>query len=718
MNRSQRRASKRNSGGTDPAHLEMLQAGLQHHQAGQFQQAEQIYRQVLDANPNEPDANYLLGMLFNQAGDNASAVAHVTRSIKTRPKFPAAHNNLGTIYEEMDRMEDAAASFRRAVRLDPAMAEAHNNLGNALKSLGDLAGAVQSFRKAIKVQPDMAVAYNNLGHAYAGLGQLDEAMTAFDRAIELASDVAEPYVGLAHAQHLLGYLDEAIANAERAIERRSDYVDAHIVLGAALYADGDLAAAIDALQRAVTLDPQSAQAAAELYKASSYACDWSRLDVLSQTIDRQNAEGLAHGSGVGEQPLFNVTRIADPPQNHAIARYWSGLHSAGAAKRRRGKASSDGRITIGYLSSDFGDHAVGHLTRGLFELHDRDRFSVRAYAAYGEDGSDNVEKVKHDSDGFTNLLELSHADAAAQIRRDRVDILVDLNGHTHGNRLQICALRPAPLQATWLGFPGTTGADYIDYVLTDRTVSPADHAAHYSETFAYLPDCYQMNGPADTDTDLAIARSDVGLPDDAVVFCSFVGAQKIEPLVFGSWMRILDATPASILWLYESNQDVAANLKREAAARGIDVDRIRFGGKLPRNEHLQRLRCADIALDTWTYGGHTTTSDALRADLPVVARTGTHFASRVSSSILQAIGLDDLITGSATEYETLAIQLAQNADTVRDLKSRIAQARMTAPLFDARRFVAGLEDAYRQMWEGHLAGDPPQVIEAAVPGGD
>lgn len=715
MNRSQRRANKRRSGGTDPAHLEMLQTGLQHHQAGQLQQAEQIYRQVLVANPDEPDANYLLGMLFNQNGDNDAAVERVARSIKARPKFPAAHNNLGTIYEEMDRMEDAAASFRRAVRLDPNMAEAHNNLGNALKALNDYDGAVQSFRKAIKIHPDMAEAHNNLGHAYAGLGQLDAAMTAFDRAIELAPDFAEPYVGLAHAQHLLGYLDDAIANAQRAVDKRADYADAHIVLGAALYANGNLAAAVDTLQQAVAVDPQSAQATAELYKASSYACDWTHLAALSQAIDHQNADGLARGSGVGEQPLFNVTRTADPAQNFAIAKYWSGLHNPTGAKRRRGKASSDGRITIGYLSSDFGDHAVGHLTRGLFELHDRDRFAVQAYAAYGEDGSDNVEKVKRDADGFTNLLELSHADAASQIRRDRIDILVDLNGHTHGNRLQICALRPTPLLVTWLGFPGTTGADYIDYVLTDHTVSPSDHAEYYSEAIAYLPDCYQMNGLPGRDGGSVITRADVGLPEDAVVFCSFVGTQKIEPAVFESWMRVLDATPGTILWLYESNEDAAVNLKREAAARGIDPDRLRFGGKLPRTDHLQRLRCADIALDTWTYGGHTTTSDALRADLPVVARMGTHFASRVSSSILHTIGLDELITNSASDYEALAIKLAQDTDTVRNLKSRIADARETTPLFDAKRFVAGLEDAYRQMWEHHLAGDAPQMIEATVP---
>ncbi len=718
MNRSQRRANQRKSGGTDPAHLEMLQAGLQHHQAGQLQQAEQVYRQVLEANPNEPDANYLLGMLCNQAGDNAKAVDYVNRSIKARPKFPAAHNNLGTIYEEMDLMDDAAASFRKAVRLDPAMAEAHNNLGNALKALGDLEGAVQSFSKAIKIKPDFALAHNNLGHTYAALGQLDAAMAAFDTAIDLAADVAEPYVGLAHAQHLLGYLDDAIANAERAIERRADYVDAHIILGAALYADGDLTSAIETLRNAVALDPQSAQATAELFKASSYACDWSRLDALSQAIDRQNADGLAHGSGVGEQPLFNVTRITDPARNLDIARYWSGLHAQAGTKPRRGKPSSDGRITIGYLSSDFGDHAVGHLTRGLFELHDRDRFTLRAYAAYGDDGSGNIEKVKRDADAFRNLLAQSHTDAASHIRRDKVDILVDLNGHTHGNRLQICALRPAPLQVTWLGFPGTTGADYIDYILTDRTVSPADHAAHYSETFAYLPDCYQMNGPAETEIKLTIARADVGLPEDAVVFCSYVGSQKIEPNVFDSWMRILDATPASILWLYETNADATANLKREAAARGIDAGRLLFGGKLPRNEHLQRLRCADIALDTWTYGGHTTTSDALRADLPVVARMGGHFASRVSSSILRAIELDELITDSAADYEALAIKLARDAGAVRDLKTRIARTRGTAPLFDANRFVAGLEDAYRQMWERHLAGEPPQVIEAAAPAGD
>ncbi len=717
MNRSQRRANKRKSGGTDPAHLEMLQAGLQQHQAGQFQQAEQIYRQVLDANPNEPDANYLLGMLFNEFGDNAAAVEHITRSIKARPKFPPAHNNLGTIYEELGRIEEAAASFRKAVRLDPAMAEAHNNLGNALKAIGDFAGAVQSFNKAIKIQPKFAEAHNNLGLAYVGMARWDDAMASFGMAIELAPEFAEPYVCLSNTQHTLGFLEDAIANAEQAIARRPDYAEAHIVLGGGLYAAGDFAGAIDALRRAVALDPQSTQATAELFKAASFACDWTDRAALSRTIDRQNAEGLARGSGVGEQPLYNVTRIADPAQNRVIARYWSGLHDT-RSKRARGKSSRDGRITIGYLSSDFGEHAVGHLTRGLFELHDRDRFTVLAYAAFGEDGSDNMEKVKRDSDGFTNLFNMSHADAAARIRRDNVDILIDLNGHTQGERLPICALRPAPLQATWLGFPGTTGADYIDYILTDRAVSPADHAVHYSETFAYLPDCYQMNGLADVDDDIRIARTDAGLPEDAVVFCSFVASQKIDPDVFDSWMRILEQTPGSILWLYESNAAATVNLNREADARGIDAGRLHFGAKLPRNEHLQRLRCADIALDTWTYGGHTTTSDALRADLPVIARIGTHFASRVSSSILRAIGLDELITDSAADYEALAIRLARDAAAVRGLKTRIAQARETAPLFDANRFVAGLEDAYRQMWARHLAGEPPQVIEAAAPPGD
>ncbi|MCG8543850.1 MAG: tetratricopeptide repeat protein [Alphaproteobacteria bacterium] len=698
----------------------MLEVGLQHHQSGRFREAEQIYREVLEADPDEPDANYLLGMLVSQAGDKEAAIERITRSIRVRPGFPPVHNNLGTIYEEVGQQDKAVASYRRAIQLDSNMAEAHNNLGNALKAANDFAAAVRSFRKAIDIRPDFVEAHYNLGVANAEQGQLNEAMAAYRKAIALRPEFAEPYNNLGQAQKMLGRLDEAIANFRRAIAIRPNDMEPHLNLGECYWRKGDLESAIEVLRQAVQLDRKSVPAIAGLLNVMQFACDWSQQSALSQALDRLQEPGLARGTGTEEPPLLNICRVADPARNYEVARSRSQTISrqmqpvAGVSPRRRRRANDD-RITIGYLSSDFGEHAVGYLTRGLFALHDRQRFKVLAYAASGSDGSDNAEKVKRDSDGFADLGPLSYAESVRRIRDDKVDILIDLNGHTHGNLLNLCAMRPVPIQVTWLGFPGTSGADFFDYILTDRTVSPEDHAAYYSESFAYLPQCYQMNGLTDDGPAAPIARAELGLPEASVVFCSFVGNQKIEPNVFKSWMRILEATPESVLWLYQSNHVAAANLEREAAAHGIDGARLCFGEKMPRNKHLQRLKCADIALDTWIYGGHTTTSDALRADVPVVARLGTHFASRVSSSILQAMGLETLITHSSAEYEALAIRLAREPAMLRDLKARVSRARETSPLFDTRSFVASLEDVYGQIWQRHRAGEEPCLIEAAAP---
>ena len=376
-----------------------------------------------------------------------------------------------------------------------------------------------------------------------------------------------------------------------------------------------------------------------------------------------------------------------------------------------GRRSPKPRITIGYLSSDFHNHATAHLMLNLFGLHDRKDFNVFTFSYGQNDESAYREKIKNDSDKFFDLQAAGHLEAAGKIFESGVDILVDLKGHTRYNRLEICALRPAPVQVTYLGFPGTTGADFLDYIITDRIITPEDQSPYYSEQLVYLPHCYQVNDHKQKISDAPFSRSDFDLPEKGFVFCSFNSNFKIEPVMFGVWMYLLKKAPDSVLWLFKSNDLAERNLKIEAQSRGVGGDRLIFAEKMPKDQHLARCRLADLALDTRIYGGHTTTSDLLWAGVPVVTMLGTHFASRVPASLLNAVGFPELITHNLEEYESLALRLSQNPGELAALRTKLTQNRKTEPLFDTPRFVRNLESAYHKIWARFLTGEMPRMIE-------
>ena len=415
-------------------------------------------------------------------------------------------------------------------------------------------------------------------------------------------------------------------------------------------------------------------------------------------------------------PLDKITSSADASENYAVAQVRSGeiaqkMSGLKTHFQMSGRRSPKPRITIGYLSSDFHNHATAHLMLSLFGLHDRKDFSVFTFSYRQNDGSAYREKIKNDSDKFFDLQAAGHFEAAGKIFESGVDILVDLKGHTRNNRLEICALRPAPVQVTYLGFPGTTGADFLDYIITDRIITPEDQSPYYSEQLVYLPHCYQVNDHKQKFSDAPVSRSDFDLPEKGFVFSSFNNNLKIEPVMFGAWMNLLKKAPDSVLWLFRSNDLAERNLKSEAQARGVGGDRLIFAEWIPKDQHLARCRLADLALDTRIYGGHTTTSDLLWAGVPVVTMLGTHFASRVSASLLAAIGLPELITHNLEEYEGLALRLSQNPGELAALRTKLAQNRKTEPLFDTPRFVRNLESAYHQIWDRFLTGEMPRMIE-------
>ncbi len=736
--------------GADPQAA--LAAALEHHRGGRLDKAKRLYERVLRQQPDNADALHLLGLTAHQAGRHERAIELIGKATRISPENGHFFNNLGEAYRSAGRRDEAIRCYQQALKLDASDAMALNNLGNALAEQGKMDEAAASYLRALDIDPGYAEAHSNLGDALAGQEKMDEAAVCYRRAIEINPHLAQVHDSLATALTALGQTQEAAASYHRALDIDPGYVPALNNLGNLLSSMGkwdeaedcyrrslemapDLAQvhvhlgnlladrkkpreAIDSYRRALKIKADFSEAVAQLLHQSQMAFLWRDLEELSPRLDQLTAAEIAGNEVVGESPLINVSRCIDPERNLAVARSWSRDIGPRASKPvadssmrdRRGKKA---RITIGYLSRDFYNHATAHLMLSLFTLHDREKFRVRAYSYGPRDGSFYRQRIERDCDGFADIRDLNDVEAAKRIGDDKVDILVDLKGYTQGNRLGICAPRPAPVQATYLGFPGTTGAGFIDYIITDRVVTPEEHLPFYSEQPAYLPHTYQVNDHRQEISKRGFTRADFGLPDDAAVFCSFNQAYKIEPVMFAVWADVLNATPGSVLWLLASTAFAEGNLRGEAKARGVAPERLIFAGKLPKDEHLERTRLADLVLDTRIYNGHTTTSDALWAGVPVITLKGAHFASRVSASLLYALGLPELITPSLEDYRALALRLARNPGDIHALKEKIAKNRRAQPLFDTPRFTKNIERAYQGMWEVYLADERPRPIQVS-----
>jgi predicted O-linked N-acetylglucosamine transferase (SPINDLY family) len=374
------------------------------------------------------------------------------------------------------------------------------------------------------------------------------------------------------------------------------------------------------------------------------------------------------------------------------------------------RSKEKARLKIGYVSADFREHPTAHLMRGLFRYHDRDRFEIHGYALRGDDGSAYYQQIRDDCDRFVDLSEVDNAAAARQIQADGVDILVDLMTYTNFARPEIFALRPAPMQVSWLGFPGSSGSDYLDYLLVDPVVLPPEQAAFCVEQPAFLPECYQVNDRWQEIAETGVRRADQGLPETGFVFCCFNQIQKLEPVMFEVWMRILRRVAGSVLWLYSESEEARGRLRATANARGIAGERLIFADRLPKTRHLERHRLADLFLDTRLYNAHTTASDALWAGVPVLTCPGETFPARVAASLLQAVGLPELITDTLEEYEERAVRLAMQPGELAELYAKLADNRLRTPLFDTERFARHLERAYEMMWERHARGLPPAPL--------
>jgi protein O-GlcNAc transferase len=604
---------------------QLLTQALQAHSLGRLPEAAELCQQILQADPNQPRAWHLLGIIAQQAGNS--------------------------------RM--ACDSIRKAIHLDPEFATACSDLGNVLIQQGELDDALTWYRRAIEISPDFSSAHNNLGNAYQMSNSPQEAIACYRRAIELQPDYAEAYRNL----------------------------------GSALRRTGDLAGALEAFETAAGLNPAFTEALAQMEHHMRHICAWNGLDDLSSRL----IEMVESDSGTVNPFLF-LCLESTPPQQLLCARQWAAVNLPGPAARPKRNTRRGDRITVGYLSADFQEHATACLISELFSLHDRTRFNILGYSYGRDDGSAARRRLVKSFDRFADLEGASFAAAAGRIQQDGVDILIDLKGYTANARPQILALRPAPVQVSYLGYPGTMGTEAVDYIIVDPFVVPPDQQPHFAEKLIHLPGCYQVNDRTRPISSRIPGRAECGLPPSGFVFCCFSASYKITPKVFDVWMRLLGAAEGSVLWLLESNPLATANLKRAAETWGVAADRLIFAPKAPNPDHLARFAITDLFLDTLPYNAHTVASDALWGGCPVVTCAGKTFESRVAGSLLRAVGLPELVTTSLDEYEALALALARNPEQCRAVREKLREKRLTSALFDSPQFTRHLEDAYEAMW--------------------
>ena len=611
------------------------------------------------------------------------------------------------------RWRDAAADLEQTVRAHAGLAPAWAALATARYRLGDLAGSVDAARQALAFDPDDMGAGLQAGLCLLKLNRAHEALQVFDQCTPQASAGNATYqLYRGEAELALGLHRQATRSLLRAAALAPANADIYLSLGYALRAAGMHGEAAECFRTVVALKPDSIVGHAFVTHDHQYAAQWDALAAnmqrLLQSIERADAAGLSEFT-----VPFVLVGLPHTPEHMLMASRASARFAAAGAKPMPARPRSPGgKLRIGYLSSDFHHHATSMLLVEVLERRDTSGFDVTLFSHGRDDGSPLRTRMVAACERFVDLREGGLEQTAHAVREQSIDILVDLKGYTGNTRIGALAWRPAPVQATWLGFPGTTGADWIDYFIGDPVVTPLAHEAFYSEKLAQLPVCYQPNDRCRPVSAATGCRADWGLPEDALVLASFNQIYKIVPAWFDLWARLLHELPRAVIWQLAGSDTAHANLRCELAARGVDPARLLFAPQVASHEHLARAALADIFIDTFPCNGHTTVSDALWAGLPVVTRRGESFASRVGASLLRAVGLEDWVADDDEGYVQRVLSLARDTPRRAAVRARLERARIDAPLFDSARFARDLEALYLRMWQRHEAGLPPQHLEA------
>jgi len=696
---------------------------------------------AIAVDPGRPRAYLLKGSIHGVGARYDLALDAFDQALAARPDFADAWFGRGNALAMQRRPDDALSSYQKALALTASHADAWVGCANILSETGRSAEALEAYEKALALRPQMVNALLGRGNLFLNLGRHDEAQLDYDHALRLNPNLAEAWLGHGIIERRKHRRDDALGLIDRALALNPGLAKAWLEGGIVLRELGRLDQAFGAFTKAIELDPGLAQGwfeiggmelkrknfpvalsafrkAAELHPGMT-GVDGSRFRIKMMTFDWREFETeraallASFRAGSPVMPPFFFISVFDAPEDQLrCARMWA--WPAEPQPVWKGERYDHERLRIAYLSGDFHEHPVGIQIAGLLEQHDRSRFEVSGISVGLEDDSPTRRRLQAAVERFVDAVALSEDKIADLVRELEIDILIDLSGPTEGARTGVLAKRCAPIQVSYLGYPGTMGTEYHDYVIADRIVIPEHHRLHYSERVVYLPNSYM---PTDDKRDISEAqftRAELGLPLEGVVYCCFNNNYKVTPTVFDIWMRILARVDGSVLWLHERAAQAANNLRMEAAARGIGPERLVFAQRLPRlADHLARHRAADLFLDTLPFNAHTTAVDALWAGLPVLTRIGESFAGRVAASLLESIGLPELIATSAGEYERRAIELGSDRAKLEVIRQRLASNRLTTPLFATERFTRGIENAYVQMYERHCAGLAPDHIDVS-----
>jgi predicted O-linked N-acetylglucosamine transferase (SPINDLY family) len=709
-------------------------------QQRRLDEASVLIKQALRVRPDSAEACSNLGIVLQSLDRPADAIAAYDRALAINPRYAKALCSRGDALRAMDRQPEALASYGKAIAAAPDYIEAIVNRGVTLRNLGRHAEALPDFDRALAVSPDNPGILHNRGNAFHALGRLEEALRDYDSVLAINPAAAETYNNRgcvleelgrpeqalasfdavlalkpddAAALHNRGNMllalaryDDAIASYDRALALTPHRIDTLHNHGQALMLLRRYDQAIASFDAVLAIEPAHGDAAAALANCRLMTCDWPEAAHLAE---RARAAART-GDWSGFDPFAALCYADDPAEHREYARAYIGRRVAMASPtmvaRLPGRAS---RIRIAYLSSDFRNHPVARAIVRLFELHDRTRFEITGVSFGPDDGSSLRAGIAAAFDRFLDVRFKTDRDIAALLHDLEVDIAVDLNGHTQGARPAILAHRPAPIQVTYLGYAGTVGADFIDYILADDTVLPLDQQRFYSEKIVQLPGCYHLCDETRKVSPRTASRAELGLPEHAMVFCCSNQPAKLAAPMFDIWMRLLASIDGSVLWLSHVNDAARANLHRAAQARGISPDRVIFARREERIEdYLARYRQADLFLDTLPYNAHSTAIDALWAGLPVLTCPGRAFAGRVGASLLRAVGLPELIAPNLEEYEALALKLARDPPLLGSIRGKLAHNRLTCALFDVERTCRHIEAAYTTMRDICLRGEPPR----------
>lgn len=723
------------------ASFDTFKRALEAGQGGNHAAAIVLYRQTIALQPTHFGAHNLLGSTLRDHGDLVGAINCYEKALELQPHSMEVRLHLGEAQRRLGLQKQAMDTCTQVLAAHKRCAEAYLIRGLARKELGDLAGSIEDLQDATRLKRDTLTlkmlarslmeagrkpeavvhlkaalaldakdfeTFRLIGDCLSSTGQMQEAFEAYRTSIALNPKDPFTYANFAGMLSFTGQLDLAISVGSIAVRLAPNMSGAFFNLAMAYEMNLQPREAINAYGEALRAEPDLGVALLSMCRLLRHECEWDGIEAsegLAQTLTYKRGEAASP---------FAILPMATSPKNLLECNsLWAASMAESRSKplssyKPRPEARRQNRIRIGYLSADFHLHATAALISELFELHDRSRFETFGYSIGNQDDSAMRHRIVDALDHFADLNKLSHSEAALNIHDDEIDILIDLKGYTSQARPQIMAHRPAPIQVNYLGYPSTMGAPFIDYILADAIVAPNEHQRFFTEKIVHLPNSYQPNDRKRKIADHVPTRAECGLPDDQFVFCCFNANYKLNTRIFDVWMRLLKVTPGAVLWLLESNSRAPDNLRREAAARDIDPARLVFAPKLPVEDHIARMKLGDLFLDTLPIGAHTTASEALWAGLPVLTSLGDAFPGRVGASLLEAVGLPELIMPNLEAYEAAAARLARSPSEMATLKAKLRETRSTCALFDAARYQTNYEAALIRMIELRDSDEAPR----------